>query len=150
MAQDDRRQRGLTLEELCTAPVFCWEQRTGRCFCGSAEFRILSGVQLNGSNLPFPGITPVGVSELHQGQVTPGCLPVVLHPSAGWEGDAAVGFQAVAPAQAALPQRHRFGRLEGPIFDCTVAIRVSLMLFLQAVKSWGCFSVIQFGRGSFR
>lgn len=91
MAQDDRRQRGLTLEELCTAPVFCWEQRTGRCFCGSAEFRILPGVQLNGLNLPFPGITPVGVSELHQGQVTPGCLPVVLHPSAGWEGDAAVG-----------------------------------------------------------
>lgn len=27
-------------EELCTVPVFCWEQRTGRCFCGSAEFRM--------------------------------------------------------------------------------------------------------------
>lgn len=59
---------------------------------GAQNSEFFRGGQLNGLNLPFPGITPVGVSELHQGQVTPGCLPVVLHPSAGWEGDAAVGF----------------------------------------------------------
>lgn len=60
--------------------------------------------QLNGLNLPFPGITPVAVSELHQGQVTPGSLPLVLHHSAGWEGSAAVWLQAVIPAQAVLAQ----------------------------------------------
>lgn len=68
-------------------PVFCWEQRTGWCFCGRAEFRILL---LNGLGLSFPGIAPVAVSEWHQGQVTPGSLPLVLPRSAGWEGNAAV------------------------------------------------------------
>lgn len=146
MAQDDRRQRGLTLEELCTAPVFCWEQRTGRCFCGSAEFQILPGGSVKWVEFALPWYNSSGCVRIAPGTGHTWLSPRGASPFS-WMGRRCC--RGVAPAQAALPQRHRFGRLEGPIFDCTVAIRVSLMLFLQAVKSWGCFSVIQFGRGSF-
>lgn len=70
------------------------------------ECRILwgGGGQLSGLNLSFPGITPVAVSQLHQGQVTPGSHSLVLYHSAGREGNAALWFQAVIPAQAVLAQ----------------------------------------------
>lgn len=119
--------------------VVLWEQRIPDSHGG----------QSNGLNLPFPGITPVTVSELHQGWVTPGSFSLLLLYPAELKGNATKWFQAFIYPQALLAQRHWFVLLEGPIFDCTVAIRVLLMLFLLTVKCQGCIGVIQFWRGSF-
>lgn len=75
------------------------------------------------------------MSELHQGQVPPASPSFVLRYSAELRGNATEWFQALVNTQALLAQGHRFVTLEGPIFDCTVAICALLMLFLQTVKS---------------